>query len=89
MKIIINLEVKNEADLNTLTGLYSGILGGVIMQKDTGILNQLANSLEAELSKLYTAEQWEAVRAEIDNQAQKAANVAQANVFDDLDIKLD
>lgn len=86
-KIIINLEVKSEADINQLTGLYSGILAGVLMQKDTGILNQLATSLEVELSKLYTAEQWQAVRAEIDNQAQKAANVAQQNVFDDLTIE--
>jgi hypothetical protein len=85
--VTINLQVNTEADLQQLTGLYSGILAGVSMQKDAGILNQLATCLEAELMKLYSPEQWEAVRAEIDNQAQKAASVAQANVFDDLTIE--
>jgi hypothetical protein len=83
----INLSINNDNDLGQLVSLYSGIVAGVSMQNSTtGVLNQLAANLEAELMKIYSPEQWQAVKAQVTENAQKAANVASKNTFDDLTI---
>ena len=83
----INLNINNDNDLSQLVSLYSGIVAGVSMQNSsTGVLNQLAANLEAELMKIYSPEQWQAVKAQVTENAQKAANVASKSAFDDLTI---
>lgn len=83
----INLSINNDYDLSQLVSLYSGIVAGVSMQNSTtGVLNQLAANLEAELMKIYSPEQWQAVKAQVTENAQKAANVASKNTFDGLTI---
>jgi hypothetical protein len=85
--INITLNVNNDNDLGQLVSLYSGIIAGVNMQPNqTGILNQLGDCLESELKKIYTPEQWVAVKSQVTENAQKAANVASKNAFDDLQI---
>ncbi|MES2379849.1 MAG: hypothetical protein V4538_02335 [Bacteroidota bacterium] len=86
-QINIQVTINNDEDLSQLVGLYSGVLGGVNIQAPKiTVLNELKNKLEAELERIYSPEQWQAMKAQIVEHSQKAATVAEDNkgIFDDM-----
>lgn len=90
--ITIDLPIESETDIQTMLGLYTGLLGSLKIQQPQGlgILGNFCMQLEVQLSSLFPADQWQAIQAEISESSQKAASFASANQskFNDFDMEI-